>query len=102
MFSLHEQAAGIIIQVLQPALQLPLALMRMARRRPAAQVVETRGDRLVFHGGCVFLTLLLGVLIVFISCARGAFASVSPVKLLLAMLLWAFATLMIAESAEGD
>ena len=45
---------------------------------------------------------VLGVLIVFISCARGAFASVSPVKLLLAMLLWAFATLMIAESAEGD
>ena len=45
---------------------------------------------------------VLGVLIVFISCARGAFASVSPVKLLLAMLLWAFATLMIAESVEGD
>ena len=45
---------------------------------------------------------VLGVLIVFISCARGAFASVSPVKLLLAMLLWAFATLMIAESADGD
>ena len=45
---------------------------------------------------------VLGVLIVFISCARGTFASVSPVKLLLAMLLWAFATLMIAESAEGD
>ena len=58
---------------------------------------------------CLTLALLmtvlgsvLGVLIVFISCARGAFASVSPVKLLLAMLLWAFATLMIAESAEGD
>lgn len=48
------------------------------------------------------LGAVLGVLIVFISCARGAFASVSPVKLLLAMLLWAFATLMIAESAEGD
>ena len=48
------------------------------------------------------LGAVLGVVIVFISCARGAFASVSPMKLLLAMLLWAFATLMIAESAEGD
>jgi hypothetical protein len=48
------------------------------------------------------LGAVLGVIIVFISCARGAFGSVSPLKLLLAMLLWAFATLMIAESAEGD
>ncbi len=48
------------------------------------------------------LGAVLGVVIVFISCARGAFASVSPLKLLTAMLLWAFATLMIAESAEGD
>ena len=48
------------------------------------------------------LGAVLGVVIVFISCARGAFHSVSPLKLLLAMLLWAFATLMIAESAEGD
>ncbi len=45
---------------------------------------------------------VLGIAIVFISCARGAFGSVSPLKLLAAMLLWAFATLMIAESAEGD
>ena len=53
----------------------------------------------------LFMTVLgavLGVVIVFISCARGAFHSVAPMKLLLAMLLWAFATLMIAESAEGD
>ena len=53
----------------------------------------------------LFMTVLgavLGVVIVFISCARGAFQSVSPMKLMLAMLLWAFATLMIAESAEGD
>ena len=48
------------------------------------------------------LGAVLGILIVFISCARGAFASVAPMKLLLAMLLWAFATLMISESAEGD
>ena len=48
------------------------------------------------------LGAILGVAIVFISCARGAFASVTPLKLLAAMLLWAFATLMIAESAEGD
>ncbi len=48
------------------------------------------------------LGAVLGILIVFISCARGAFASVAPLKLLLAMLLWAFATLMISESAEGD
>ncbi len=48
------------------------------------------------------LGAILGVAIVFISCARGAFSSVTPLKLLAAMLLWAFATLMIAESAEGD
>ena len=48
------------------------------------------------------LGAVLGIIIVFISCARGAFASVAPLKLMLAMLLWAFATLMIAESAEGD
>jgi hypothetical protein len=48
------------------------------------------------------LGAVLGIAIVFISCARGAFSSVSPLKLLAAMLLWAFATLMIAESAEGD
>ena len=48
------------------------------------------------------LGAVLGIAIVFISCARGAFASVAPMKLLLAMLLWAFATLMISESAEGD
>ncbi len=48
------------------------------------------------------LGVVLGVAIVFISCARGAFASVAPIKLLAAMLLWAFASLMIAESAEGD
>jgi hypothetical protein len=48
------------------------------------------------------LGALLGIAIVFISCARGAFSSVTPMKLLAAMLLWAFATLMIAESAEGD
>jgi hypothetical protein len=48
------------------------------------------------------LGAVLGIAIVFISCARGAFASVAPLKLLAAMLLWAFATLMIAESAEGD
>lgn len=48
------------------------------------------------------LGAVLGIVIVFISCARGAFASVAPMKLLLAMLLWAFATLMIAESADGD
>lgn len=48
------------------------------------------------------LGVVLGVAIVFLACARGAFHSVSPTKLLLAMLLWAFATLMIAESAEGD
>ncbi len=48
------------------------------------------------------LGTVLGIIIVFISCARGAFASVAPMKLLTAMILWAFATLMIAESAEGD
>ncbi len=45
--------------------------------------------------------IALGVAITFISCARGAFSSVSPGKLLTAMLLWAFATLMIADSADG-
>lgn len=45
---------------------------------------------------------VLGVLIGFISFARGAFSAVQPWKLLAAMLLWAFATLMIAESADGD
>ena len=45
---------------------------------------------------------VLGVAITFIACARDAFASVSPAKLLIAMLLWAFATVMIADSAEGD
>jgi hypothetical protein len=45
---------------------------------------------------------VLGIAITFISCARGAFSSVSPGKLMVSMLLWAFATLMIAESAEGD
>ncbi len=43
-------------------LQLPLLLCR-GKRRSAAAVAETRGDRLVFHAGCVFLTLLLGALI---------------------------------------
>jgi|GEM_PF-3598683 len=53
----------------------------------------------------LLMTLLgavLGVAIAFISCARGAFASVAPGKLLLSMLLWAFATVLIADSAEGD
>ena len=53
----------------------------------------------------LFMSLLgsvLGVAITFIACARDAFASVSPAKLLIAMLLWAFATVMIADSAEGD
>ena len=53
----------------------------------------------------LFMSLLggvLGVAITFIACARGAFGSVSPAKLLVAMLLWAFATAMIADSAEGD
>lgn len=53
----------------------------------------------------LLMTLLgavLGVAITFISCARGAFASVAPGKLLLSMLLWAFATVLIADSAEGD
>ncbi len=45
--------------------------------------------------------MALGIAITFISCARGAFSSVSPEKLLSAMLLWAFATLMIADSADG-
>ena len=45
---------------------------------------------------------VLGVLIGFISFVRGAFAAVQPWKLLAAMLLWAFATLMFAESADGD
>ena len=45
---------------------------------------------------------VLGVFIGFISCARGAFQAVAPGKLLMAMLLWAFAVLMVADSAEGD
>lgn len=45
---------------------------------------------------------VLGVFIGFISCAKGAFAAVAPGKLLMAMLLWAFAVLMVADSAEGD
>ena len=53
----------------------------------------------------LFMTLLgvaLGVLITFISFARGAFSAVEPGKLLIAMLLWAFATMMIADAADGD
>ena len=53
----------------------------------------------------LFMNLLggvLGVAIIFIACARDAFSSASPAKLLVAMLLWAFATAMIADSAEGD
>ncbi len=45
---------------------------------------------------------VLGIAITFIACARGAFSSVAPGKLLVSMLLWAFATLMIADSADGD
>ncbi len=45
---------------------------------------------------------VLGVLVAFLSCARGSFGAVSPAKLMAAMLLWAFAVLMIADSAEGD
>ena len=44
-------------------LQLPLALYHRGKKRPAAVVPETRGDRLVFYAGCAFLTLLLGALI---------------------------------------
>ena len=53
----------------------------------------------------LFMNLLggvLGVAIIFVAFARDAFNSASPAKLLVAMLLWAFATAMIADSAEGD
>ena len=53
----------------------------------------------------LWMTLIgavLGIAITFIACARGAFSSVAPGKLLVSMLLWAFATLMIADSADGD
>ena len=52
--------------------------------------------------GMTILGSILGVLVCFISFARGSFSAVQPSKLLAAMLLWAFATLMIAESADGD
>lgn len=52
--------------------------------------------------GMTILGSILGVLICFISFSRGSFSAVQPSKLLAAMLLWAFATLMIAESADGD
>ena len=68
-----------------------------ARRAPPLAHDTTRRALLMTVLGAV-----LGIIIVFISCARGAFASVAPLKLMLAMLLWAFATLMISESAEGD
>ncbi|MBR4657041.1 MAG: hypothetical protein IKO68_10900 [Oscillospiraceae bacterium] len=66
-----------------------------------------RGGRRLYRTTrrALWMTLIgavLGIAITFIACARGSFSSVAPGKLLVSMLLWAFATMMIADSADGD
>lgn len=104
------------IQFLPPENRYQLSVEPEEEKEPVALLSReglwhyseaARGGRRLWRTArrALFMTILgivLGVLITFISCARGSFSAISPGKLLLAMLLWAFATLMIADSAEGD
>jgi len=58
--------------------------------------------RMVRRGlGMTISGTVLGLAIVFVSLSKGAFPAVAPVKLAAAMLLWAFAAMMIGDCADG-
>ncbi len=60
MPTVHRQAAVIALAVL---LQLPLAACFVGKKRQKKTVTMTKGNRFAFYAGCVFTTIVTGLLI---------------------------------------
>ncbi len=84
---------------------VPTALMTREGLGHYVEIARS-GRRLVraVRRGLRFTVLgsLVGMLLIFLACARGAFMAASAGNLLLFMLLWALAVILIADGAEGD